>query len=1635
MTAASTYMLGRYTEGPRVAVAVLPFLPARRDIITTNRKRLHALRQGRTLAWMTFAALAGCAVGDAVARVLMGVGAVARPVLAYPDAMPGDLSSAPTFRVGAFTATSLVSTSRLLLAWTPVERLLARDASNAGLLVSAMLEMAGPDATFLDGWVERVRPPEIDLRDELAALLPDFSDRRILSEHPFPPSYQAPSTTWLPRAPPQLPRSTPFCVRSPVELLRSPGQRRLREWLEKALDQLVCIEKEEPNCELRRPYPLAIGQGALHWWARGIVWDFTFERSECAVPLDFTLPIASGFDLDYLRDRLIDHPDQRVVSYLLEGVRFEADVELHTVLVPHLISLPKGFASVRKELYRLESNLWYRFFDRLPFWPIYLNGQGAATRKLEDRWRRTTECGGPRKCTLDETGLQALSINEASQLNHFPRHFHDRLGEPAWDAWLEAKGLLDPAARGTPSPWPAEVKPTLRMVMQAVTILLAAAELLGEPIYVFGDDAKDYFNQLALASEDWAKMGVVFLHAQDVDLEAATDPAKRLFFVSERRLGFGAKPSSNIAQRFSEILLTFLREDMDAAEAAAPLDDRASAQEWRRLRAAVAGVHGPEVECRLYFVVMYTDDPLMVVVGVQRALRLLRCWHLICTRVGLIMAIPEKRNLGTWAPWLGVLICAGLGLVIVPKAKLLRTSARLIGVLTQRTDFQEYRSLVGMLEHLRCVNCADASCMYGLYGPHRSEAVRNDGPSALVRVHAFMAAQLQRWITLLASTGGAPVSAALYRATAHVSPALTYVISSDAATDSDPPGMGGFCHGLYWQLTIKPEWLEWLHITALEMLATGGSTMAFRQHVAPAERVLLQSDALATPHVLSSHKSRSGMLEVIHSTLLEDPAYCDVAERAWIAHLDGDSNPFADYVSRSLWRRFFALCRAVGVRPVRLPTPVALVHLIERAVTLAREMGRPVRPSTYSRTDPVLPLALLALGRHSTACEEADAVPISDRLLARLTGNAEPSASAPLTLPPAPSMRTAGVSDLMRARLMERHEAKPSASVPPIPLALATHTSECSDLMQARLARTPTPRVARLTTALAPPRGVGKRGQMQATVVAGVRVLKLPQGALRDTDLRAAAHLCAERRAHAFARAGLSSNRGIEELTRLLQHAADLSDYGSAHGTRGKDETAWAHWSAFAELIGFEPIFTATQVREHPSEIGTLMATFLLYVYPKMKGRKGRQWAKPRSAFAYVLAIIRIFRGWKLVLPPAKVVKGELHGLLRAFVNVYGVKALMPGRREPMKYTMICDLQNATAARLGGLDYDPTSPLGIATRGILAVGWRTGHRLAEFVSHPSGEIVYITRGNVQYIIGGVTVDDPTVAQLNSLQPGDVILVHPPRSKTDQFGEIHCPFPSSLPFSHDKGNAGYIIKQIELARPCRGTARALTPLFADETGAPFTHAVMDRVLHRLLVSLYGEKVASCYSWHSMRIGLATALKAAQVPDDVIQMICRWANPESLRAYARHGQSLHINCVDRAEKAIIDAIQAASVPKICNSEGAAGLHLAFGGALSARARAVLDAADDAETATGHEVAAEPDTSPLPASADCVGRRVLVPRAIWPTYQCDENGASGWTAHIVSFTASRRSATIHFTHATDARGLPYPDYELQLSSLQPS
>ena len=93
---------------------------------------------------------------------------------------------------------------------------------------------------------------------------------------------------------------------------------------------------------------------------------------------------------------------------------------------------------------------------------------------------------------------------------------------------------------------------------------------------------------------------------------------------------------------------------------------------------------------------------------------------------------------------------------------------------------------------------------------------------------------------------------------------------------------------------------------------------------------------------------------------------------------------------------------------------------------------------------------------------------------------------------------------------------------------------------------------------------------------------------------------------------------------------------------------------------------------------------------------------------------------------------------------------------------------------------------------------------------------------------------------------------------------------------------------------------MTPLFGDASGEPYTHHFLHSLLRATLAHLYGEAVASLYSFHSFRSGLATALHAAGVDDAMIQLICRWMCPESLHVYRRMGVAEHESSVRKASR---------------------------------------------------------------------------------------------------------------------------------------
>lgn len=229
------------------------------------------------------------------------------------------------------------------------------------------------------------------------------------------------------------------------------------------------------------------------------------------------------------------------------------------------------------------------------------------------------------------------------------------------------------------------------------------------------------------------------------------------------------------------------------------------------------------------------------------------------------MAIPEKRTLGSWAKWLGVIIFASLGVVVIPRDKLLRARSVITRVLRGGCEFHIYRSLCGLLEHFRGVNLNGRNVMHGLYQPHGPTGASRFGPHGWVWCDELMTKQLQHWLSLVASSAGVSAKRAVDRRELEPQPRLTVILDSDACSGGEEmAGIGGYCHGLYWYWPVPPEDSDRMHITLLEFLGVCFNILMFEHMITPGPvgtfAGLLRTDALTAALTLPRESQRSAAL-------------------------------------------------------------------------------------------------------------------------------------------------------------------------------------------------------------------------------------------------------------------------------------------------------------------------------------------------------------------------------------------------------------------------------------------------------------------------------------------------------------------------------------------------------------------------------------------------------------------------------------------------------------------------------------------------------------------------------------------------------------------------------------------------------
>ena len=104
---------------------------------------------------------------------------------------------------------------------------------------------------------------------------------------------------------------------------------------------------------------LARGQDAFLHEARDIIWDLRQVNAGIIAPLDFNRQIETHCDLDFTWDNLKCYPDRELVSMLLQGVQYKAELDLQIVLLPYFISFGAGFQLIQKEVVKYTKSGWY----------------------------------------------------------------------------------------------------------------------------------------------------------------------------------------------------------------------------------------------------------------------------------------------------------------------------------------------------------------------------------------------------------------------------------------------------------------------------------------------------------------------------------------------------------------------------------------------------------------------------------------------------------------------------------------------------------------------------------------------------------------------------------------------------------------------------------------------------------------------------------------------------------------------------------------------------------------------------------------------------------------------------------------------------------------------------------------------------------------------------------------------------------------------------------------------------------------------------------------------------------------------------------------------------------------------------
>ena len=1498
--------------------------------------------------WSTLANLAGSAVYTPVASAFARVAAYCRHGVPIPDV---------TVRDGARVAKRV-----LTLPWTPsavpaawplqLQYLTAVDSLFRRRLSAT--PRTHPHHAYLVEWIDQV---DTSLNASIPFCLrgmsqAEFGDKRLLNT-PFVSSVVVNKTD-----PPTFPTTavTSFKPTSVREILTDDSILKIVKHLRNLVRAMQFIKggKKIPSSLRAKLKTLVIPQSGFHPRARGITWDLRQRHPDGHfLPLDVERPIDSHLHTKALFDALGEsYPDQSLRHQILHGALFFAnDDAMQIVICPHLLSIADGFPLMEKTFLRREKLGYLTFTSTeheikigeemvifaLGIVPVRVTAQGSRARKLTPlNPRGIADAGGPHDFGPDDDGVPVKSLNELI----------------GWRSEVEGKPKFNK-----------ENKPTTQQLMNNISVLKFAGRIFGEPLLLFNDDSADAFNQFHLHRSQIRMTSILWLKITDVVSKC------EYTHIIEPTFGYGFSNASDFCQRFNDALQHLVEIEMSALEAAewTKVTDP-SQRAWMAARDELTVKTGTQ-QRKLYFMLVFTDDPLFAAVGFDRCIRLICCWRNVIVLAGLRMAIAAKRQAGSNVLWIGFRTYGTFGAIVIPDEKRMRAIRQLRssadGALV---TLEDAKSIAGLLEHLCPFAAQLRSSMYQMYEPHKMYWSKPNSfafsPSEQYRIVC------SRWVDRLVECSGVSCLVVILSRRPDSVGSHLYVMSSDAAKDgTDTPGVGGYMHGRAWCIQLERSDVVGpfqISINALEFLGIYGNFVHFGPEIPTANARLLQlADSLTSTIVGTEFSAKAESMQHVHTRLLDEPNYKRLSSITELAHFFGPANIFSDAISRGYHRLVSELSAQLRIEVEWIPTDLKVLTVLQELRQLARRN------------------ALLDEAKESQRVRSAESQSLGKRVRGNTMGDGPRDSrthGAPSFVARAegfisPPTRPSSSSDAGNCQFFANPPSLTQAPMPMSPTLLrpaatrARPSPDASRVSPAQPAHMPPPKFARRAPPLPQfsflpadeithPQSVGfsfvnakrereKPSPPRRTVKPNIAVRGAPSFVTHDVaheSARPAPSAPGPQRRRPQSAAPL--NERSESLFGIL--SSDKSKYalcpddpgllrslisdvqatimrGVPKSTAKKDRRYWRLWAQHCRLLGTTEWRDDMWANSGHDVVGAqrerlLQSTFVLRVYRTMRPRnRAHKSAKPQSARGPLDAVRRIHKRNDIRMCDAPSVTLVLKGLLDDYVRLHGTETLIPQRREPLTNEQTERLLSPAneGMKVGRRTINWRQPFWISFAAFLTSLRHSGSRKADLLDVVASDFCLssMTRRNLKWYINGRLMDIVTPAMLAAMTRADCAVIIPGRTKADPFSLFFGDKPIYLPFEpNDITNAAMWLRTMELDRPVPPEERSRVPLFAsDDVSVPLTHYEADAVFNSMAKDLLGDDAKSL-SLHSGRVWLACALLASGHDTAQIQAMVRWLSPEAVKIYAHTNPEDYVRNIRRAIGAPITSRLATNVAEM-------------------------------------------------------------------------------------------------------------------------